>query len=460
MNAELVDALIAMTLATSAAAALAATLRKPLRRIAGAQVAYSLWSLIPVSALAVLLPARRPLAGVTTWSLPDMPVISDVLSAAVRIHPGVGLDYTALFAGVWATGVLAALGILSWRQWMFSRKLGQLVPAQNGLCRCPAATSPMLVGFWRPQIVLPTNFDTYYSSDEQALVLAHEATHRLHKDHVLNALASFALCLVWFHPLMYWVHGRFRFDQELARDAEVLAHLGARSKSYARALFKAQVPNALACLNPLGCHWRPIHPLQERITLLGRALPGLWRQRVGRWISMGLVGVAGYSAWAAQPETMKFASVHPIAVHAVWKIEEISNGATRDTPHETSTMTTNIVVEAGHSFSLFGPSAFDKTHVVTCTFYLPGDKHIADRLARRKIPFDQGIFLACTFTSHGTTLPTMYLVSNDNEPASIEIGEEVPVPSPEHPLSSSKVLYRLEFNASTKPERLRAAGAT
>lgn len=50
--------LIEATLASSAAIALVLALRMPMRRVFGAQMAYATWLLVPVSWLALLLPAR------------------------------------------------------------------------------------------------------------------------------------------------------------------------------------------------------------------------------------------------------------------------------------------------------------------------------------------------------------------------------------------------------------------
>lgn len=50
--ASVESALLAATLSGSVAIALVAVLRRPLRHVAGARVAYGLWSMIPIAMLA------------------------------------------------------------------------------------------------------------------------------------------------------------------------------------------------------------------------------------------------------------------------------------------------------------------------------------------------------------------------------------------------------------------------
>jgi hypothetical protein len=59
MTSSVMQTLAALSLATSIAVVVMALLRRLVRRIAGIQVAYWLWLLVPVSALAVLLPPLR-----------------------------------------------------------------------------------------------------------------------------------------------------------------------------------------------------------------------------------------------------------------------------------------------------------------------------------------------------------------------------------------------------------------
>ena len=57
MTASLIQAIVELTIAASVAIFVVALLRKPLRRIGGARVAYLGWLLVPASQLVVSVPA-------------------------------------------------------------------------------------------------------------------------------------------------------------------------------------------------------------------------------------------------------------------------------------------------------------------------------------------------------------------------------------------------------------------
>ena len=58
-STELLQTLLQTTLASSAACVLVLLLRTPVRRHVSAGAAYGLWAMVPLAALAVLLPAPR-----------------------------------------------------------------------------------------------------------------------------------------------------------------------------------------------------------------------------------------------------------------------------------------------------------------------------------------------------------------------------------------------------------------
>jgi hypothetical protein len=108
--------------------------------------------------------------------------------------------------------------------------------------------------------------------------------------------------LSWFNPLMHWAIGWFRFDQELACDALVLASTGTARRRYAGALLKTQLAaDSLTAAVPAGCHWQSIHPLTQRIAALKRPLPGTLRRWLGTALVCTLISSGSYAAWAVRP---------------------------------------------------------------------------------------------------------------------------------------------------------------
>ena len=61
MSADLLAFLVRLVLVVSAAIALVLALRLPMRAAFGARIAYALWLLVPIAAIAALMPARQVL---------------------------------------------------------------------------------------------------------------------------------------------------------------------------------------------------------------------------------------------------------------------------------------------------------------------------------------------------------------------------------------------------------------
>ena len=80
--------------------------------------------------------------------------------------------------------------------------------------------SPMLMGIFRPMIVLP---DTGMDDNSAAAVLAHELTHLKRRDLLIKLLCVIALSLHWFNPLVWLAQRSCVRYMELSCDEEVLA---------------------------------------------------------------------------------------------------------------------------------------------------------------------------------------------------------------------------------------------
>jgi len=291
---DVVVCLLELTLTASLAVVFVALLRTPVRWIAGARAAYGLWLTVPASALTVSLP-----------TLPH-PIINTVATNAAITFPdasGSSPNGAAVALVVWALGAVTMLAVAVARQLAFVRSLGALSRLSNGTYRSASAIEPMVVGALRPRVVIPADFESRYTKDERALVLAHERAHVQRGDALTNAVATGWLCLSWFNPLMHWAVGRFRFDQELACDALVLASTGTARRRYADALLKTQLAaDSFGTTVPAGCHWQSTHPLTRRIAALKRPLPGVVARWLGAALVLTLVSSGSYAAWAVRPD--------------------------------------------------------------------------------------------------------------------------------------------------------------
>lgn len=305
---ELLQALIETNLAGSAAILLVLALRRPLRRAFGACVAYAAWALVPLAMLAVLLPAA---SAPTSMAMPALAVLAPV-DAVAEVSAGRAMpDAWTWVATIWALGVFASLAWMAVQQRRFLRGLGGLADRGDDVLVTDAAVAglPAVVGLWRPRIVLPADVQQRYDATERALMLAHERTHVARGDLFANALVAGLRCLCWFNPLLHAAARRFRDDQELACDQQVVRRHPEARRAYGEAMLKTQLAGDLL---PLGCHWGQTHPIRERIEMLRQPLPTRRRRTLGSAIAVVLSLSVGYAAWAAQPAaTLQSASVLP-----------------------------------------------------------------------------------------------------------------------------------------------------
>ena len=296
---ELLLVLTRTNLALAAAILLVIALRLPVRRLFGARVAYGLWSLVPLAALAMLLPAR--VATVAVQSAPQGAAPTMALEAGAPVFQlQRGPDLWLAVGVLWIAGGLVSLAWLGWRQVQFGRAVRE------------GRAGPAVVGVIAPRIVTPLDFGRRYTPREQLVVLAHEAAHIARQDCRINAVVALARCLNWFNPAVHLAAHYLRVDQELACDAQVVAAHPTARRSYAEAMLKTQLA---ARPLPLGCYWpaQSAHPLAERIRLLSWQTPGRARRRAGMAV-VALLGLgAAWSAWAARP--VEIVRV-PVAVQA------------------------------------------------------------------------------------------------------------------------------------------------
>jgi beta-lactamase regulating signal transducer with metallopeptidase domain len=158
--------------------------------------------------------------------------------------------------GAWLLVAVSVLGFHLWsyvrfisavRRWSadadqprLSRIL-QAVQESMGLARtrltvknCALVDSPMLVGFFRPTILLP---EKSLSADDLECVLRHELTHYRRGDLWVNLLILLVLAMHWFNPLVYLMARIIRAEGEASCDAAAVAGGAAdRRRQYGEAI--------------------------------------------------------------------------------------------------------------------------------------------------------------------------------------------------------------------------------
>jgi bla regulator protein blaR1 len=99
---------------------------------------------------------------------------------------------------------------------------------------------PAVDGVLRPHISLPSGIDRILSEDELTAVLMHEVTHAKRRDNLIRLVYEVSLCILWFHPLIWFAGSRLTLYRELSCDESVIQ--GARGVHLISALKKLATP--------------------------------------------------------------------------------------------------------------------------------------------------------------------------------------------------------------------------
>jgi beta-lactamase regulating signal transducer with metallopeptidase domain len=99
-------------------------------------------------------------------------------------------------------------------------------------------TTPLVVGFLKPVILLPESSLRKLDEDELEAVLVHEMHHVARHDALINVLQGALSAIYFFHPLVWWANAEIRRHREHAVDEMTIAALQGRRKAYGSALVK------------------------------------------------------------------------------------------------------------------------------------------------------------------------------------------------------------------------------
>lgn len=101
----------------------------------------------------------------------------------------------------------------------------------------PLISSPMLLGFFRPYIILPS---IGLSSTELAYIMRHELTHYKHLDMFYKWLVQIAVCVHWFNPFAYLLAKEINKCCELSCDEAIIKTMDkGEKKAYGDTLLNA-----------------------------------------------------------------------------------------------------------------------------------------------------------------------------------------------------------------------------
>jgi bla regulator protein blaR1 len=230
--------LLFASMVASAALLLTLTLR------ASATAKYWIWVatvlnfVLPLGAL-----IDKLLASHLHWAKP-LGLIGD---AAFRItQPGLT---ATLLSALWLTGAAAMFARLYFRLRRDSRAPKEVSAREHrpGFLMhgipvrfAGGQQAPVVDGVLRPHILLPAGIDHLLSRHELNAVLMHELTHARRRDNLIRLVHEVALCILWFHPLVWFGGSRLALYRELSCDDSVIRN--ACGEDLISALAKLAVP--------------------------------------------------------------------------------------------------------------------------------------------------------------------------------------------------------------------------
>lgn len=338
-------------LAVTLLIALVLLIRRPFARLFGAGAAYSLWSL-PV--LRIFLPEFNltlPQGIADKFTMAMSKDISETVTYVISVLPPTtetfqtapvqtfDLPWSQIGLTLWISGALlwvayhlvqhikmkhaltqnsAALpSALEPITYQAKRQLGMKRTVNIRLSN--QQTGPLVLGAFRPLIILPKGFMSDYSRKQQHYALTHELAHIKRGDLWVATLALVFRGLNWLNPLIHFAAQKFRTDQEAACDAYVLARLGGTHdirEGYADTLVHAAKHTLKLTPTPLGL--TIYHPLKERLMTMktSNTKPGFAsRALASACLGSVLALTAPYNVATADDEKMAGEAHATVKVH-------------------------------------------------------------------------------------------------------------------------------------------------
>ena len=95
--------------------------------------------------------------------------------------------------------------------------------------------SPLVVGYFKPVILLPLSVASGLHPAELEMILAHELAHIVRRDYLFNFVQALAETVFFYHPAVWFLAGVLHAERENCCD-DLAAHYGGNPRLLARAL--------------------------------------------------------------------------------------------------------------------------------------------------------------------------------------------------------------------------------
>jgi len=138
---------------------------------------------------------------------------------------------TLRFAGAWiyAEYLRSKASIVMDQEWR--TRFGMLTARMNisksiEFRHTTKVLTPMVIGVFRPAVLIPFGLLTGFSTSQIEAILAHELAHIRRNDYLINLFQSFVEVVFFFHPALWWISERVRTEREHCCDDIALSVCG------------------------------------------------------------------------------------------------------------------------------------------------------------------------------------------------------------------------------------------
>jgi len=212
----------------------------------------SLFSLVPSSQTLpetiMLDPIPAIDAGIPAINSAVNPVISETFAPAPGDSANPLQIWIPVAAVFWISGMAAMVLYTAVSYLRLRLRLRTAVRLRDNVYQSEKATSPFVLGMFRPRIYLPFSVE----AENLPHVLAHEQAHIRRGDHWWKPLGFFLLSVYWFHPLLWVAYILLCRDIEAACDEKVIASMPKEGRqAYSQALLSSALRRRSIAACPL-----------------------------------------------------------------------------------------------------------------------------------------------------------------------------------------------------------------
>ncbi|NMM41080.1 M56 family metallopeptidase [Pseudoalteromonas arctica] len=187
-----------------------------------ANFVYKLWLMLPITLLLANMPEHfKPLPNNVISTM----LISPKQGFSTTISISWALVYSAILSILLLTATVVHMRFINQlRLTNLDDKVLIDAHPDMPLLQSSAISTPMVIGLFSNQLVLPTAYAQHIDGTALTLIIEHEKVHIKRADNLFNALALVVTLLIWFNPLAWLGYMSFRRLQELSCDEKVLTN--------------------------------------------------------------------------------------------------------------------------------------------------------------------------------------------------------------------------------------------